>query len=720
MDAASASPVLVINEIMPNPAAVADELGEWFEIHNAGTAAVDLQGYILASANDAVHIIDASVVVPAGGYVVLARNGDVTKNGGVNAAHVYRSSFTLANGTTDWLALRSPSGVSVDSVAWGTSSPPTGASRGVVDPLADNTVMSGANWATSVSEYGIGDKGTPGEQNFGGEAVSVIVRATSYVTPGTTYRISATATDADGKPSLTSFTWESSDPTIATIDRVTGVARGVATAGGGMAGIVTITATSFNGIKGTGTLFVVNTGDVASISININEPAQVPVGYTKPAFSTTRTTTGATVTPELVWSSSDPSIATVSERGYITGARAGSAVIRAIAPNGVFGESSFTVIPADVPTSAVYRNHVEFGTPVDGTLGDDYLVSKKQFVSSWNKNRGGPNWVSWNINSTQFGSAPRCDCFSTDLTLPSSFPVVVDFDYRNSGYQRGHMVQSESRTTTDQENAATFLFTNILPQAGNNNTGPWLKFENYTNDLARQQGKEIYVIAGGEYSANPQTLKGEGKIAIPEYTWKIAVIMDGGKRLADIRSTADLKVIAVRMPNTLADAAAILGKPWQDFEITVNAIEAATGYNFLDKLPDTIERFVESGRPLPAAIDIIPGSAENPISLNNKGLLPVAILTSGTFDAAQVDVATIVLGNGDAYETSVATRGNGSFYASLEDVNRDGKLDLVVQFSLEALRASGDLNGSTSQLILQSRLKNQVPIQGSDKVRIVT
>jgi DNA/RNA endonuclease G (NUC1) len=184
----------------------------------------------------------------------------------------------------------------------------------------------------------------------------------------------------------------------------------------------------------------------------------------------------------------------------------------------------------------------------------EIVLSKRQFVAGYNPARGGADWVSWNINSTHFAGVPRCDCFSADQTLPSGVYRVVDFDYRNSGYDRGHMVQSESRTTTDQENASTFLLTNIIPQAGENNQGPWSKFENYLNDLARQQGKEIYVVAGGEYAANAPSLKNEGKVLIPSFTWKVAVIMAGGKGLADVDDVNDLQVIAIRMPNlTTAD-----------------------------------------------------------------------------------------------------------------------------------------------------------------------
>ncbi|HEV2147976.1 MAG TPA: DNA/RNA non-specific endonuclease [Longimicrobiaceae bacterium] len=508
---------LVINEVLADPNAVLDSVGEWFEVYNRSASPVNLQGWQILSRNDAPHTINASVVVPAGGYAVLARNGDTSVNGGVAADYVYHTgdaTLNLAN-SVDWLVLRDVTGAQVDSVAWNTTAP-RGASRALLDPDSDNTSVDGDRWSTSLVVFGAGDRGTPGSDN-----------------------------NAPLPPP----------------------------------------------------------GEVASIFLSINAPAQVPAGYTKPAFPTARDAFGTIISPPpaYTWTSSDPSVARVDELGYITGVSVGTVTIRATAPNGVSGSAGFSVIAADAPTPAVYRNHLEFGIPTDGTPGDDHLMRKPQFALSYSTVRGGPNWVSWNINATHFGPEDRCNCFTADQSLPDAFYKVVDFDYRNGGYDRGHMVQSFTRTTTEQENAATFLLTNILPQAANNNQGPWGAFENYTNDVVRRQGKEAYVVAGGEYSANPQTLKGEGKVQVPEFTWKVVVFVAGGKGLADVKSLADLEVVAVRMPNDTAAARTIRNTPWETFKTTVDDIEARVGYDLLDRLPDAIERIVESGTRFPTA-----------------------------------------------------------------------------------------------------------------------
>lgn len=133
----AAGPQVVLNEAMADPNAVTDGAGEWIEVHNWGASAVDLQGWVIASGNDSPHTIGSSLSVPAGGYVVLARNGSKSKNGGVSVQYVYGTAITLANGS-DWLALRDPSGATVDSATWATAMP-AGASRGTKDPSAENT-----------------------------------------------------------------------------------------------------------------------------------------------------------------------------------------------------------------------------------------------------------------------------------------------------------------------------------------------------------------------------------------------------------------------------------------------------------------------------------------------------------------------------------------------------------------------------------------------------
>lgn len=249
--------------------------------------------------------------------------------------------------------------------------------------------------------------------------------------------------------------------------------------------------------------------------------------------------------------------------------------------------------PPDQPSlytypSAIYRNHLEFGLPTGGTATSDVRLSKNTHYLSYNCTRGGPNWVSWNLNKTHYGDAPRSTSFYVDTSLPSGCNRISTTDYTNSGYSRGHMVRSEERTWSSDHNRQTFLMTNILPQYQDLNGGPWYKFEQYLQTQAQTYNKEIYVIAGGySYSG---TLNGAGEVAIPRRQYKIAVIMPYGQGLAQATSTGSLQVIAVDMPNTTG----ISTHSWETYRTTVNAIESQTGYNFLWRLENTVEDYWEA------------------------------------------------------------------------------------------------------------------------------
>jgi DNA/RNA endonuclease G (NUC1) len=622
------APQVLITEIMADPTKVADAQGEWFEVFNAGADPVDLNGWRIVSGptGSETHVIASSILVPSGGFAVIGNNTNSGTNGGVVEQYSYGGVIALNNSNTDWLVLKLPDGTVIDSVSYSarsgativapTYTPTAGASRVMLDAAVDNTLMGGPNWAntpTSVT-YGLGDRGTPGSGPYtttappGPVVIVTVMPDPATATLGGTRSFGAIGRDSAGRTSPSGYTWTSSDTTIARIDVATGVATGTGL------GSATITATSANGVSGTASL-TVSPPVIGTITIAINTPRQAPVGYVKPAFPTVRDAGGVVISPApaLTWSSSDTAIAEVDPLGYITAKVVGVVTIRATAANGVFGTSSFTVIPPTAPTSAIYGDHLAFGTPVDATPGDEAVLTKPQYTLGFNDTRGGPAWVSWTLDGSQFGAAPRCDCFSPDLTLPTGLVRVVDLDYRNSGYDRGHMVQSESRTTTDQENATTFLLTNILPQAGENNQGPWGKFENFLNDLARTGGKDIWVVAGGEYAAIPGTLKGEGKVQIPDYTWKVAVILPSGASPAAVDDITDLQVIAIRMPNLVggsgpASATGIRELPWQNFETSVDAIEAATGFDVLSALPDPLEAIVEARDRYPVASLSGPGS----------------------------------------------------------------------------------------------------------------
>jgi hypothetical protein len=106
-------------------------------------------------------------------------------------------------------------------------------------------------------------------------------------------------------------------------------------------------------------------------------------------------------------------------------------------------------------------------------------------------------------------------------------------------------------------------------------------------------------------------------------------------------------------------------------------------------------------------LDIKPGTFPNSINPRSNGVIPVAIVTTDTFDAATIDVSTVKFGPRGAPEA----HGRGH----LEDVNRDGRLDLVLHFRT---RESGIGCGDTSASLTGVTVAGAM-IQGTDSVSTV-
>lgn len=220
----------------------------------------------------------------------------------------------------------------------------------------------------------------------------------------------------------------------------------------------------------------------------------------------------------------------------------------------------------------------------DAAQPDNYLIERPQYALSYSRDRAIPNWVSWQLARSDMGSVQRSNEFVPDGSLPAGWTRIQTEDYNGSGYDRGHMCPSGDRTATTTDNDATFILTNILPQAPDNNRETWEHLESYSRELV-SKGHVLYIIAGGDGSLE----KIRGKLTVPAYTWKIIVVApkgDGG--IASI--TADTPVIAVRVPN---DKNLKIGD-WEQYRVKVSAIESVTGYHFFTNLPAAVQTALKS------------------------------------------------------------------------------------------------------------------------------
>jgi DNA-binding beta-propeller fold protein YncE len=110
-------------------------------------------------------------------------------------------------------------------------------------------------------------------------------------------------------------------------------------------------------------------------------------------------------------------------------------------------------------------------------------------------------------------------------------------------------------------------------------------------------------------------------------------------------------------------------------------------------------------------IDIKPGSDPNSINLSSAGVIPIAILSSDTFDATTVDPETVSLAGARVKMVGKS----GKYLCHDEDVNEDGLLDLICQVqTIENFIVTGE-----SVAVLEAETFDGTPIRGDDTVRIV-
>jgi endonuclease G len=251
-------------------------------------------------------------------------------------------------------------------------------------------------------------------------------------------------------------------------------------------------------------------------------------------------------------------------------------------------------------TSALLRSSTDnmaMGNP-SGAVADpayytNYLMTKTQYTLSYNRDRATPNWVSWHLDPTWLGSTARQDNFSADATLPTGWYRVGSTSYSGSGFDRGHNCPSADRTYSVADNSATFLMTNMIPQAPNNNQQTWANLENYCRTLVNQ-GNELYIICGsygtgGTGSAGTFSTIDAGHITVPNRIWKVILVLPQGT--SDLsRVTSSTRVIAINTPNTQT----VNAQAWGYYRTTVDAIESATGYNLLSNVSSTIQTTIES------------------------------------------------------------------------------------------------------------------------------
>lgn len=206
----------------------------------------------------------------------------------------------------------------------------------------------------------------------------------------------------------------------------------------------------------------------------------------------------------------------------------------------------------------------------------EQILERTGYVASYNKATLLPNWVAWHLTAERTeGSAKRSGVdFAEDTEVPE--PRATDWDYYNSGYDRGHMCPAADNKWSKKAMEESFLFTNMCPQNGNLNRGDWNEMEMACRKWAKKYS-DLYIVCGPILYKGKHKTIGKNKVVVPEAFFKVV-----------LRTGDNPQAIGFIYKNTSGN------RPKDSYVNTVDEVERITGIDFFPSLPDDVEKKVEA------------------------------------------------------------------------------------------------------------------------------
>lgn len=197
------------------------------------------------------------------------------------------------------------------------------------------------------------------------------------------------------------------------------------------------------------------------------------------------------------------------------------------------------------------------------------------FTLSFNRNNHTPNWVGWELLSSEVGGKEsRSNFFWQDNDI---IECSTRADYKSSGYDRGHMIPAADQKWCKQAMHDSFVMANMCPQDGALNSGAWNTLEEKCRLWAKRDSA-IIIVAGPIYNRVDNTFIGDTKVRVPSAFYKVIIAP------YIIRPRG----IAFIYPNMKSPG------NMQNYVVTIDHVEQITGIDFFYNMPDNIENEIES------------------------------------------------------------------------------------------------------------------------------
>ena len=167
------------------------------------------------------------------------------------------------------------------------------------------------------------------------------------------------------------------------------------------------------------------------------------------------------------------------------------------------------------------------------------------------------------------------------------------------GYSRGHLVASNYRQTTTNQNKQTFYYSNQAPQWQDSfNSGVWSSLEEQVAAMAPDGTTMLYVVTGVLYEGTVTTLPSNGKnVPIPSHFYKCIMrctfsgnTINGAQGIAFVYSNQAHLTTGTGLKYYGTDH----NTGDECFVTSIDAIEQRAGFDFFAGVPDNLENTAEA------------------------------------------------------------------------------------------------------------------------------
>jgi len=148
----------------------------------------------------------------------------------------------------------------------------------------------------------------------------------------------------------------------------------------------------------------------------------------------------------------------------------------------------------------------------------DTVIKTKIYKSYFSYHYCEPLYVSYKLYNGGGDCSRESFSFYNDTKIKTS----TDKDYSHSGYDKGHLANSEDFANDCKKDEMTFRYYNCLPQTPNLNRGIWKHWETVIREESKSDS--LLVICGGVFSN-----KKMGNVYVPDFCWKIVKSLSTGK-----------------------------------------------------------------------------------------------------------------------------------------------------------------------------------------------